>query len=408
MNGARPPIRVAFGSVPKDSGTFTFYRNLRPALRDRGVDLRCVSIGAEQRALWEAPYADSGCVLLAGRSLDPKRQARAFADWCAQEAIDIVMGINSEPILSALPHLPERIRVLSRSANAFDHGYRITLAGRDRLARIVALTPRLRDDLIAGYGAPADRLVLIPNGIAPGPFEAAAARLRGRGARLQLGFLGRLEHGQKGVLHLPAIVAALKAAGVPFRLRIAGKGRHGPDLTRALADDIAAGRVAMLGALPPAAVPGFLGDTDVLLFPSHFEGCPNALLEAMMAGCAAVAWRLPGITDFVLDDGRTGWLVATGDTDAFACRIAALAQDRAGLAAMQRAAALDARRRFADHVAADAYAALFHAVMTEPAPPWQPRDWHAFTPDPNFPQGWRQRVPPSFRALGRKLLARLR
>ncbi len=407
MTTAPRPIRVALGSVPKDSGTFTFYRNLRPALLDRGIELRCITVGAEQRALWETAYADEGCVLLAGRSLDPKRQARSFAAWCAQENIDIVIGLNSEPILSALPHLPERIRVLSRCANGFDHGYRISLSGRDRLARIIALTPRLRDDLITDYGAPSDRVVLIPNGIAAAPFDAAA-RPRPTGPRLELGFLGRLEHGQKGVLHLPAIVAALKAQDVPFRLRIAGKGRHGPDLRRALAAEIGAGRVDLLGPLAPTEVPGFLGSTDVFLFPSHFEGCPNALLEAMMAGCAPVSWRLPGITDFVLEDGRSGSLVPTGDTAAFAGRIAALARDPAGLAAMQRAAAAEARRRFADHVAADAYAALFQAVMAEPAPPWQPRDWRRFVADPNFPRSWRRRVPPGLRAVGRRVLARLR
>lgn len=141
-------IKVAFGSVLKDGGTFTFCRNQRPALLDHCIDLRCV-----------------------------KRQARAFSEWCSVQNIDIVMGINSVAILSAIPHLPEPVRVMARCANGFDYGYRITLAGRERLAGIVALTPRLRDTLISEYATPADRITLIPNGIDPAAFEAAASRL---------------------------------------------------------------------------------------------------------------------------------------------------------------------------------------------------------------------------------------
>ena len=181
-------VKVAFGSVPKDSGTFTFYRNIRPALAKRGISLYCVTVGAPQARLWEEAYVDDGCVLLAATSLNMKRQAQVFTKWCTDNDIDCVMAINSEGILSAIPHLPAHIRVLSRCANAFDHGYRITMSGRERLARIIALTPRLRDDLVADYGADPAKVVLIPNGIDAAKFEAAAQRERGTGARLELGF----------------------------------------------------------------------------------------------------------------------------------------------------------------------------------------------------------------------------
>jgi glycosyltransferase involved in cell wall biosynthesis len=261
------PIRVAYGSVPKDGGTFTFYRNLRPALAALGVEMRCVSVGRAQNALVEPAFVDDGCVALAPGARSPKRQARAFADWCETEAIDVVLAINSEGILSALPHLPERIRVVARCANGFDQGYRVTMSGRERLARIVALVPRLRDDLVAGYRADPRAMALIPNGIAPEPFAAAAARRRGTGDRLEIGFLGRLEHNQKGVLHLPGIADALARRGVPFRLRIAGKGRHEPELRAGLAAHIRDGRVEMLGALGPAAVPDFLASVDAFASP---------------------------------------------------------------------------------------------------------------------------------------------
>ena len=385
-------IKVAFGSVPKDGGTFTFYRNQRPALLEHGIDLRCVTVGQREAGLLEPSYVDAGCVLLAPRVRSVKRQARVFADWCAAEGVDIVLGINSVAILSAIPHLPERVRVMARCANGFDHGYRITLAGRERLAAIVALTPRLRDTLIAEYDAPADRLWLIPNGIDPAPFEVAASRPRGQGKRIELGFLGRLEHGQKGVLHLPGIVQALDAEKAPFRLRIAGKGRHEGELRAALADALAAGTVEMIGALGPEGVPGFLAEIDALLFTSHFEGCPNALLEAMMAGAVPVSSLIEGTTDFLIAEGEAGFLCAVDDAACFARQLALLERDRERLARMSRAVAEAARAQLTNATAAAAYAALFQQVMADPPPAASPRPWRQFRVDPNFAVSWGGRL----------------
>lgn len=388
------PIKIAFASVPKDGGTFTHYRNLRGNLLERGIDMRCVSVGAQQAGLRDERFADSGCVLLAPRSHSLKRQAMAFAQWCDGEAIDIVIGVNSPPILSALPHLPERIRVVARCANGFDHGYRITMAGRERLARIVALSPRLHDDLIAEHGADPAKVVLIPNGIDPTPFETAFAAARGRGELLTIGFLGRLEHNQKGVLHLPAIVRELTAREIRFHLSIAGSGRHEPRIRRELSEAVKAGQVSFLGKLTHDEVPGFLARCDVFAFTSQFEGLPNALLEAMMAGCAPVCFRIDGITDFVVDEGTTGMLAPQGDAARFADCVAALASDRDRLAAMAHAAGSTARERFSAARCAEAYAAEYRRVMAEPPPAWTPRPWNAFKPEANFPQDWRRFIPP--------------
>jgi glycosyltransferase involved in cell wall biosynthesis len=382
-------IKIAFGSVPKDGGTFTFYRNLRPALLEHGIDLRCVSVGKAQAQLWEADYIDNGCVLLAPKTNDLKKQAMAFTEWCEAGQVDVVIGGNSEAILSALPHLPERMRVLARCANGFDHGYRITLSGKERLARIIALTPRLACELSEHYGADPRIVHLIPNGIDPEPFEQAAQTSRGRQARLQLGFLGRLEHNQKGVFHLPGIVRELNARNISFKLRIAGKGRDRGILEKEFAHETHLGQVEFLGALAPAEIPQFLAATDIFIFTSHFEGCPNALLEALMAGCVPVAWLLDDITDFIITDDATGFVCPMGDHAGFAQRIQTLAVDRNLLQTMSAQAAHSARQRFTHRQAAAAYAALIKNVLAEAPPSWTPKAWSEFTGDPNFEHGWK-------------------
>ncbi len=331
-------------------------------------------------------------MLLAADTRDIKRQAMAFADWCEQESVDIVMGVNSEAILSALPHLPERIRVLARCANGFGHGYRITLSGKDRLARIVAVTPRLAHDLINLYGADPSIVKVIPNGIDPAPFDEAAKTKRGEQPELRLGFLGRLEDNQKGVFHLPRIVRELNKSGIDFKLRIAGKGRHRRILEKEMSKESRAGQIEFLGSITPNQVPQFLAEIDVFLFTSHFEGCPNALLEAMMAGCVPVSWMIEGITDFIVREQETGFVCPLGDHVRFAQCIKTLAKDRNRLRAMSNQASTSARDRFTHHTAASAYADLIKEVMDQEPPPWILKPWHEFAGDPNFDHSWRDHL----------------
>lgn len=49
-------------------------------------------------------------------------------------------------------------------------------------------------------------------------------------------------------------------------------------------------------------------NADVFVFPSHYEGFPMALLEALSCGLPCIGSRVGGIPD-ILDDGRCGFLV---------------------------------------------------------------------------------------------------
>ena len=401
-------IIIAFGSIPKDGGTFTFFRTIRPKLLEYGIDIRCVSIGKSEASLWDTMFANGGCVLIAEDKIDIKDQVIAFTDWCEKVGVDVIMPINSVAMLSALPHLPEKIRVLSRCAAAFDHGYKITVSCYSRLTAIVATTPKQIQDLTIKYGAEPGRIRLIPNGIDPVAFDAAAKKKRGDGQVLRLGFLGRLEH-QKGVLLLPEIVRILKRKGIVFKLSIAGKGVHGKVLERKLKPFIAEKNVELVGPILPQSVPDFLGNIDVFLFPSRIEGCPNALLEGIMAGCVPVVSQIEGITDFIIRDGRTGFVCPMDDCEAFAERIADLASDRGRLQQMAARAAAEARERFSQERAAKEYAQLIEEIMQAPPPTWTPLPWSAFQPDPAFANSFlRSIIPKPFKRSIKKILFYLR
>ncbi|MFC1775871.1 glycosyltransferase family 4 protein [Pseudomonadota bacterium] len=400
---------IAFGSVPKDGGTFTFYKNLRKPLLAHGIDLRCVSVGKREAQLWEHSYADEGCVLLAENVSSIKKQSQVFTQWCADEGVDIVFGVNSIAILSALPHLPSHIRVMARCANAFDHGYRITMSCHERLNRVVALAPRQITDLVSSYGADERRIVLIPNGTSVERFASAANKKRGTQQSLRLGFLGRLEHNQKGVLYLPDVLNRLQERGVEFSLSIAGKGVHESTLRQQFKNHIEAGTVKFVGALKREEIAGYFSNIDVYLFPSQFEGSPNALIEALMAGCVPAAWKLKGITDFVVEDGATGVLADLGDCEGLADAISMLANDRERLKALSAQAYESARKRFSRERLISDYVKLINEVMAEPPLPWQVKDWQQFNVDPAFRQpAWKKMIPPPLKTLAKQIMYSLR
>lgn len=397
-------IKVAFGSVPKDSGTFTFYRNQRPALREHGIELYCVSVGKEETELWEESYADENCIMLAPKTYSLKKQARAFVDWVEKNEIDFVMAINSKAILSAIPHLPEHIRLISRCANAFDYGYRITMSGKERLTAIIALTPRLQNDLVNSYGANPSMIHLIPNGIRAEQFKEAAAKERGNKDVLRIAFVGRLEHNQKGVMFIPPIISELNKLKVPFVLEIAGKGKHKAQLETALQNEQADGKVIFRGALNPQEISELLGNSDIYLFTSQFEGCPNALLEAMMAACVPVCYSIEGITDFIIDDNETGFIVAKEDAVSMAKTISSLNADRILLKKMSAKVYERSLERFTNEVCALQYAQLFKKLIEEQAPKVDVKDWQHFTPDPNVELGRFRWLPQSIKHSIKKLL----
>jgi spore coat protein SA len=65
-----------------------------------------------------------------------------------------------------------------------------------------------------------------------------------------------------------------------------------------------------VGFVPHQELGRLYDGAAVVVFPSHREGLPVALLEAMAHGCAIVASRVGGIPQLI-QHGRTGLLSAT-------------------------------------------------------------------------------------------------
>jgi glycosyltransferase involved in cell wall biosynthesis len=139
-----------------------------------------------------------------------------------------------------------------------------------------------------------------------------------------VGFLGSF-NASKGLDVLTSACGSL-ARERSLRLVLAGDGPLWPEVERAVAQGVPP--TALLGRLPTSDVPRFLAAIDVLVAPSHDEGLPRTVLEAMAMRVPVVASSVGGIPEAV-EDGVSGLLVAPGDPSGLAVAIGRILDDEA-------------------------------------------------------------------------------
>lgn len=208
------------------------------------------------------------------------------------------------------------------------------------------------------------RLVIIPNGIDPSPFDAATPVARSSigipdDAHLAL-YVGRLDP-QKGLFDLLAAAETVIARRPNWHLALAG---DGPDRDR-LIEHVEArpslrDRIHWLGRRDD--VPGLLKSADVLVLPSHWEGMPNVVLEAMAAKVPVVATAVEGTVDLVIP-GETGWLVPPRVPTTLAQALDEAAADPARRRQFGEAGRLRVEREFSHDAVVAAYERLWTEIL---------------------------------------------
>lgn len=208
---------------------------------------------------------------------------------------------------------------------------------------------------LRGY-APAARIVVVPNSV---PLPPAPALERAGEQPGRILFLGRVDAG-KGVFELLEAVAALAPAFPRVHLVIGGVGEL--DRVRRRAFELGIGeRISLPGWMRGADKQRALALAQVFCLPSHAEGLPMALLEAMAAAKAVVASTVGGIPEAVAD-GVNGRLVAPGDVPALSAALGALLEDSALRARLGDQAHATVRTRFCTEAALGQLSTLYREL----------------------------------------------
>ncbi len=180
-----------------------------------------------------------------------------------------------------------------------------------RAARIVVQTARAAEFF---RDHPASKLVTIPN---PVPPAAATARsdLPSADGWFRIIAIGRLDH-QKGFDLLIESFANLAARFPQWHVAIFGEGPDRASLSAQIESHGLGDCIKLMGVTKD--IGGELARSQVMAFPSRYEGFPNALTEAMAAGLPAVAFEnVSGVEDLIVP-GENGLIARWGTTPAAA------------------------------------------------------------------------------------------
>lgn len=132
-------------------------------------------------------------------------------------------------------------------------------------------------------------------------------------------------HKNKGLEYAIEALAKLIPKNPSLRYFILGEGEEKSRLNALVEHHGLQGRVFLLGYVEDAA--RFLKAFDVFLLPSIKEGLPFVVLEAGLARVPVIATKVGGIPE-VIEDGKTGLLVAPRDSEAIAGAAQTLIADR--------------------------------------------------------------------------------
>ncbi|MGO9062630.1 MAG: glycosyltransferase family 4 protein [Candidatus Binataceae bacterium] len=269
------------------------------------------------------------------RNASPARFARAIGrlrKLIRDGAYDCVNGHNrNASIVARIAAWMERVPLNIYTAHGFyfhdaQPYYRreATILLEGAMARITSYTLSQSEEdarLMVERGfIPADRIAVIGNGIDTMRFRRDPDRagwehrLGLRSDRFRVATVGRLVQG-KGFLDLLDAFTRMRGSASEAELLLIG-GNIDQDISPVHNEFLRHART--LGVADDVTVTGmvhevekYLSTCDVFVLPSHREGMPRALLEAMSSELPVIATAIRGCRE-IIDDGRNGLLYPPG------------------------------------------------------------------------------------------------
>jgi glycosyltransferase involved in cell wall biosynthesis len=345
---------------------------LEPArLRDRGIRATVTPLAIE-------------------RGIDPRKDVVASAALLrvfTATRFDLVYSVTPKSGLLAMSvglaaRIPVRVHTFTGQVWATKRGVaREVLKNADRFiaacaTRVLVDSPSQRDFLLQERVIPREKSGVLANGSISGvdvsrfrvtPEQRASAR-----GELGIGeqdfvflFVGRLNR-DKGVLDLALAFRDVAAKHPSARLFVVGPDEGG--ITREMQEAAGAAKdaVRFVGRTPLPE--RFMAAADCFTLPSYREGFGTSIIEAACAGLPAIASRIYGVTDAVVD-GETGLLHAPHDVAAIRDAMLRVLEDcdltrRMGSAAEARAARDFSAERLSEEFARELNRLLEEAGIT--------------------------------------------
>lgn len=215
---------------------------------------------------------------------------------------------------------------------------------------IIVLGNYWRDYIARVASVDHEKFHVVPNAV-PGPSQVP----EGRGTPVVL-FSGQLTR-RKGVVELLRAWAMIPE-DLRSRLVLAGD-LNDPDgeISRLLE---VTPDIETTGWIGPDRIAEQLTEASVLVLPSYGENLPMSLLDGMAWGLAPVVTNVGAVGE-VVEDGKSGWIIPTGDPETLARALENLLRDPERRLSLGRAA----RRRWEERYQIDRYRQRLDQVYAE-------------------------------------------
>lgn len=312
---------------PSVGGMETLAAHLWTALRHGDDTAVLIAHGGSVPAtvLW-LPSAVAKLLVLIARG-------RVGTVLCGDVALYAVLG----PLLR-LTRTPHAVMAMGLDVTYDSALYRrVALPGLRQAPAVLAISEATAE-AVRDAGAAADRVSVVRLGI-PAPEVAEGSK---QAARRELEAQLGLEPGQAIVVTVGRLVARKGAAwfagqvlallGPEVHLVVAGDGPERDAVDSAAREAGVADRVHQLGKVSDEQREVLMRGADLFVAPNvevpgDMEGFGLVAIEAAMRGTVVVASELEGLRDAV-SDGRTGYLLPSGEPHVWAETISALLSDR--------------------------------------------------------------------------------
>ena len=324
---------------PSGGGTSKLFEILREGFSVRGHEVFIIDFSASRI---DPKYGiQSNYVhIVSGIGIEASA-AKLFIEFCEIMKIDVIIPLNNTVFTSSIPCLPFTTKIVMHCNSSIPHAYHHVTRFSSHVSKILVGSPRELSDLIDSWQVPKQKITLVPYGIEP---LTESLKREDYEEPLHLTYVGRIEYGSKGTDVLPKILKYLVASGLQFDLEIIGTGPDEKHLKASL--DSFKGYTEFAGSISNSEVLKSLARKHILIMPSRVEGFGFVAIEAMSLGVVPIVSKIPGVLDWVVQDGRTGFVRSREKPREIAEAILELAHDRELLKRMSQNGYYDVLERF--------------------------------------------------------------
>lgn len=306
--------KYIFCGVPSHGAILTVYKNLMVIFNSFDINLHWVGVGPTAlnmlNGITDKNILAQGTII-AGEIEDEKVQATLLKEYIEDSNYSgyVVNVLFDKVLMNLTKYLDKKIIRIMLVHNITHETYNTSREIKDYVHHTICVSPRIYIDLITKFGFKVNSTSFIPNALHSQNYISENSNRPIHG-KLKILSLGRIENMSKGLFLLPKIFSKLNCED--YSLTIAGSGPDKDELVNRLSNLNL--NIDYIDWVDADNVKNLMSEHHIFIMPSMYEGFGLTLVEAMICGCVPIVTNIKGVTDYVVEDGYSGFLFKKMDS----------------------------------------------------------------------------------------------